>query len=69
MIELLFKKKYSKVGFLISLLIFCIGITLLSSQFVGESIMNYLIGGVFWVTGRYFYNKIDKLINPEQSDQ
>ncbi len=63
MLELLFKKKYSKLGFMFGLLLSSVSVTLLFIIFVGPSLMAYIFGGIFWITGRYFYNRIAAIVN------
>lgn len=64
MMDLLFKRKYSKPVFFFVLLTICLAITLSLTYWTGETILNYLIGGMFWVAGRHFYGRFDGIINP-----
>lgn len=66
MIEILFLKKYSKPVFYIALFAMCAGITTILTFNGGESFINYFIGGLFWITGRYFYAKTDKIVRAAQ---
>lgn len=69
MIDLFFKRSYSQNLFNALLLIFCIGMVYFCSVFAGDSFLNYFIGGMFWVAGRHFYVKFDRIINPPEDDE
>lgn len=66
MIELLFQKKHSKTIFNIALMIICVGIAYACTYFLGGALISYLFGGIFWITGRYFYQRIDGILKASE---
>lgn len=67
MIELLFQKKHSKAIFNIVLVLVCVGIAVACTYFLGEALIGYIFGGIFWITGRYFYQRIDGILKASES--